>query len=160
MFRLLKRCLFTPQLQTTFKPFCTGPVREQSAFPIHPKEQLRTPASYHTYSSAPGPCLSHIPPTRLPDYNMEDLELVMARNSLANPQGAVLILINCQCHCGDYIMKCISKQNKTKQSKTKKNNLGAGQQAAPLKLHSKQRQPESSSAPKRVVCLPITHCPL
>lgn len=85
---------------------------------------LRTPASSHTCSSAPGPCLSHIPPTRLPDYNMEDLELVMARNSLANPQEAVLILINSQCHYGNFIMKCTPKQNKTKQSKTKKQSGG------------------------------------
>lgn len=77
---------------------------------------LRIPASYHTCSSAPGPCLSHIPPTRLPHYNMEDLELIMARNSLANPQEAVLILINSQCHCGNYIMKCTPKQNNQKQS--------------------------------------------
>lgn len=83
----------------------------------------------------------------------------MARNSLANPQEAVLILINSQCHCGDYDMECTPKQNNQKQKK-KKTSWGAGQQATPLKLHSKQRQPESSSAPKRVFCLPIIHCPL
>lgn len=44
----------------------------------------------------------------------------MARNSLANPQEAVLILINSQCHCGDYDMECTPKQNNQK----KKNQAG------------------------------------